>query len=292
MNRLRFGIIGFLLVIFCFSGCAKKQAIPKEITFQNDLRTALNLSAEKRLPILAFFFRPDCPWSRMMDDSTFSNKIVVGMSANMIFARIDVSQDSAIARQYGIAFFPTTIVFKNTGEEIDRLVGYYPPADYFNEVQLFLQGRETLADYLDRLADEPENVDYLMAIAEKYRNKSNFVEALKYYEMILKSGQADSTEHRIPVLFEMGTLHGELLDTSKSFDYFEKFISASRDSLKIQDAYRRKGYYRAGSGNRDGAIAQYKKYLKEFPGGVYAAWVRERIEELRIAQEGSRQVVR
>ncbi len=292
MYRIAYGVVVILFGFVCLAGCAKKQVIPKEITFQNDLRTALNLAAEKRLPILAFFFRPDCPWSRMMDDSTFSNKIVIGMSASMIFARIDISQDSAIARRYGITFFPTTIVFKNTGEEIDRLVGYYPPADYFNEVQLFLQGRETLADYLVRLADEPENVDYLMAIAEKYRNKSDFVEALKYYEMILKSNQADSLEHHIPVLFELGTLYGELHDTSKAFDYFEKFISASRDSLKIQDAYRRKGYYRAGSGNKDGAIAQYKKYLAEFPGGVYAAWVRERIEELRIAQEGSVQVVR
>ncbi len=292
MNRSSFYVLVIFLGSVCFWGCAKKQVVPKEISFQNDLRTALNLSAEKRSPVLAFFYRPDCPWSRMMDDSTFTNKIVIGMSANMIFARIDISQDSVTTRRYGIAFYPTTIVFKHTGEEIDRLVGYYPPADFFNEVQLFLQGRETLGDYLVRLADEPDNVDYMMAIGEKYRNKSEFVEALKYYGMVLNSSQADSADHYIPAMFEIGTLYGEMLDTVKSFEYFNKFLSMSRDTLKIQDVSRRIGYYRAGSGNKDGAIAQYKKYLKDFPGGVYTAWVRERIEELRIAQEGSMQVVR
>lgn len=285
MIRFRSVCAAMTLVSIILIGCGRKHESPREIIFQTDFGAALNLSVQKKMPLLVFFYRSDCPWSKMMDDSTFSNKLVIGMSASMIFARIDIQKDTMAARQAGVIYYPTTVVYKSTGEEIDRLVGFYPPADYFNEVQLFLRGRETLEDYLTRLSDEPDNIDYILAIAEKYRDRSNFVEALKYYEMILNSAAADSSEYRLPALFETAVLYGELGDTVKSFANFAKFMTSSQDSLKIQDAFRRIGHYRAIAKNKEGALAQYKKYLKSFPSGTYVSWVRERIEELRIQSE-------
>jgi tetratricopeptide (TPR) repeat protein len=286
-RKIKIAFIG-LLALMLQTGCQKKKVELTEITYQSDLKSALEVARTEKKPLLIDFYKNKCPWSRMLDDSTLSNKIIIDMSEKMVFIKIDADKDSTIARQYGVAFYPTIVVVKPGGNEIDRLTGYYPPAEFYNEIQLYLQGRETLDDYLGRLQDEPNEPDYLIAVAEKYRNRSEWDKALEYYKQILTLNLPDSEEFVQEALFEIAVLNGEKGDFPVSLANFQDLLGRKLDSLKRQDVARRMPFYMAKSGDAKQALILYQQYLDRYPNGDYANWVRDRMDDLRNTQPQER----
>lgn len=271
----------WLIVGLLFLGCQKKKAIPTEITYQSDLRSAQEVARAEKKPLLVEFYKSGCSWCRKMDDSTFTDKIIIELSDKIVFLKLDAGIDSVNARQFGVNYYPTVILFKSDGAEIDRLVGYYPPADFYNEIQLYLQGRETLEDYLDRLQDEPRRADYIMAVAEKYRNRADWDKSLSYYRQIISLGLPDAHEYVVKALFEIAVINGQKGDYPISLLKFADLLKRQLDTSLREDALRQMAYYMAKSGDAKQAIVLYRQYLDNYPNGEFADWVRDRVDDLR-----------
>ena len=268
-------IAGLLLV-----NCGSSRQVPQQISFFYNLQDARQVATAKNQPLILELYRPDCPWCKMLDDSTFSNPMVIEMSEKMTFAKINAERDSAVADLYGVSYYPTIVVARANGTEIDRLVGYYPPADFFNEVQLYLQGNETLADYLERLVDEPERVDYNLIVADRYRNRSDWDKALQYYTNVLKFSDPDSTAEAEKALFEIGGVQMEKGKFAIAAKAYSDFIARYPESSLAEDAVRRIPYCLAKNGEYKKALEQFQLYLNEHPRGKYSSWVSERIDSL------------
>ncbi len=263
-----------------FYACDKEEPPPQEISFVYDIHEALKLAVEKEQPVVVEFFKPDCPYSRMMDDSTFSSSIVISMSSTMIFAKINALVDTIAAENYGVSFYPTFIVFKSSGEEIDRLVGYYGPGEFFNEVQLFIQGNETLNDYHIRLEDEPERADYSLIIAEKYKHRSNWDKALEYYNNVLTLANEDNTYEVERALHGIADVYCEQGLFKQAAIKYEEFLLQYPQSELAEDAARKLPFCLAQDGQLDRAAEFFKSYLDSYPNGIYAGWVKDRIDEM------------
>jgi thioredoxin-related protein len=273
-------VLGLATVIFLF-GCQKKKVMPTEITYQSDLRSAQEVARTEKKPLLVEFFKAGCLWCRKLDDSTFTDKIIIELSDKIVFLKLDAGIDSAFAQQFGVTYYPTIILFKSDGAEIDRLVGYYPPADLYNEIQLYLQGRETLEDYLGRLQDEPRRADYIMAVAEKYRNRADWDKALGYYRQVLSLGLPDAHEYVLKALFEIAVVNGEKGDFPVSLANFTDLLKRQLDTSMREDALRQMAFYMVKSGDTKQAIVLYQQYLDSYPNGEFADWVRDRVDDLR-----------
>ena len=273
-------IMAVALITAVITSCEKAKIEPTEISFIFDMNEALKAAAESDQPLIAEFFKPDCPWSRMLDDSTFSNKTVISMAADMKFAKINATQDTATAAKYGVSFYPTIIVFRSSGEEIDRLVGYYPPADFFNEVQLYIQGNETLKDYHIRLADEPERVDYHLVLGEKYKYHSFWDKALEYYNNVLRLAGEDNAYELERATIGIADIYCERGEFGEAANQYEAFLVNYPESEKAEDAARKLPYCLAQDGQLDKAREYFTQYLDKYPGGIYTGWVREKIAEL------------
>jgi thioredoxin-related protein len=270
---LAFGVLLF--------GCQKKKAIPTEITYQSDLRSAQEVARAEKKPLLVEFYKAGCSWCKKMDDSTFTDKIIIELSDKIIFLKLDAGIDSINSKQFGVTYYPTVILFKSDGSEIDRLVGYYPPADFYNEIQLYLQGRETLEDYLSRLQDEPRRADYIMAVAEKYRNRADWDKSLGYYRQVLSLGLPDAHEYVLRALFEIAVINGLKEDYPVSLANFTDLLNRQLDTSLRENALRQMAFYMAKSGDSKQAIILYQQYLDNYPNGEFADWVRDRIDDLR-----------
>jgi outer membrane protein assembly factor BamD (BamD/ComL family) len=201
----------------------------------------------------------------------------------MVFVRIDAEKDSALARQFGVAFYPTIVVTRPDGSEIDRLVEYYPPTEFYNEVQLYLIGKETLEDYLTRLEDEPERVEYHLIVAQKYRNRSNWDKALEYYNNVVKLSADDQQDEVEEAMFETTGILAEKENYKTSITACRDFIKRFPDSERLEDVQRRIPYYMAQNGELSKAIKLFEKYLDDYPQGEYVDWVKQRISELNEA---------
>lgn len=260
--------------------CDKKKQEPQEISFIYDINEALKLAVEREQPVIAEFFKPDCPWSRIMDDSTFNSKVVISMSSEMVFAKINTQVDTIAAKKYGVSFYPTIIVFKSSGEEIDRLVGYYPPADFFNEIQLYLQSNETLQDYYVRLADEPERADYNLVLGEKYKYRSNWDKALEFYNNVLKLAGEENASEIEKALFGIADICCEQGLYEQAAIKYEEFLLQYPQSATAEDAARKLPYCLAQDGQLERGREFFQNYLNSYPGGIYTDWVNDRIDEL------------
>lgn len=282
-NKSILPILGLLIFTLILSGCGKAKKIPTEIDFKTDLDTATKIAADKNQPMVIVFLNSKCPWCKMLDDSTFSDKIVIDMSEKMVFVKLDDKKDSALTRQFGVVYYPTVVVTKPDGSEIDRLVEYYPPTDFYNEVQLYLIGKETLEDYLTRLEDEPERVEYHLIVAEKYRNRASWDKALEYYNNVIKLSPKDQQDETETAMFEIANIFAEREDYKASIKAFNDFIKRFSNSEKTEDARRRVPYYMAQNGDFNKALNFFEKYLDDYPQGEYIDWVKQRIDELNEA---------
>jgi tetratricopeptide (TPR) repeat protein len=281
----------FILIILLpvvIIGCSKQTKKHDYIEFQTNLDSARTMAVAEEEPLIIEFFKQGCPWSRMMDDSTFSDKIVIGMADDMLFCKIDADKDSAAAEQMKVSFYPTFIVCGPDGKEIDRMVGYYPPGDFFNEVQLFLQGNETLKDYKIRLADEPNRIEYHLILGEKYKYRSDWPKALEFYNNVVRLAQSDDDQRSIEIAkLGIADVYREMGEFPKAAYLYEEFLAQYPNSDKTEDAARKLPDCYAQMAQIDKAITLFHKYLDDYPNGAYSGWVKEKLEDLnRLEQAG------
>lgn len=90
----------------------------------------LVLKADK--PVLVDFWGEGCVPCKML--SPVFDALAEELNGDVIVAKVNTSEEMALAQKYGIMMIPTVIAFK-FGEEIERIVGVRDRSDYINMVK-------------------------------------------------------------------------------------------------------------------------------------------------------------
>ena len=87
----------------------------------------------------------------------------------MINLKIDAEKGEGIelAEKYNIRGFPTIVFTNNRGDEIDRIVGYKDPDQFFSELSRIKSGRNTLPTLLIDFQTNPNNFSTLFKLTKK-----------------------------------------------------------------------------------------------------------------------------
>ena len=247
---------------------------------------------------------------------TYRNDDVVALTANLVNVKVNAEKDSLISRKYGVAGFPTIVLAKSDGSEIDRIYGYADGPEFVTTINDYLADRNTLADYIRR-AEAAPTMQLYSQIAEKYTGRSKFEEAGGYYEKILSSDpenkqgysdsallwlaqmksrakkytEAEETLLRLPKMFPSSKLVDkaafEIANTHRYAKEFDKAIASYQDFLKIHpesdlasDAEIYIAYCHDKKGDKDGAIRLYKQFLTNHPNSSDTAWVKKQIDKI------------
>ena len=72
-----------------------------------------------------------------------------------------------LAQKFNVHGLPTLLVVDAAGSEIDRIVGYLPPAKFTPEIQRILKGEGTLPALKKKVADSPDDLGSAVALAKK-----------------------------------------------------------------------------------------------------------------------------
>jgi thioredoxin-related protein len=279
---MRCRIISSILAIMVtgLSCGSKEKQIPAKIEFQTDFGAALELAMAYDSPMIIDFFTDWCSWCKVLDTVTYVDPLVVGMSVDHVFVKVDADVDTNLARKYAISGFPTIVITKPDGEEIDRIWGYLGPTDFYNQVQLYLQGKETLDDYLSRLEDEPENLDYLSMIGEKFASRSKYDEAIEYYEKVVALDPDNEDGYAARAMASIWDIQGRARDYAGAIATCEKIARMFRGTEEADDAVAMIGYFTARSGNLKKALEMYRAYVEEYPESGNVEWVKRRIADI------------
>ena len=278
MKKLIFTIFSISVVIW--SGCSGgPKKLPTEITFVKDFEAAKAEAAKAKKSMVIDFYTSWCDWCDTLDADTFKDSLIIDMSKDFVFVKVDGEADSVMTQKFSVTGYPMVVITKPDGQEIDRVQGYLSPADFYNQVQLYLQGRETLEDYLTRLQDEPDNPDYLMTIGEKYLARSDWQKAIEYYKRVLALDTDNKRNLGSRALKAIGEVYGSSKDYKSAIQTCKDIITRFPTSLEAEDAAAMIGYYTAQSGDEKEALALYREYLQKYPEGRNA-WVQKRVADL------------
>jgi thioredoxin-related protein len=265
------------------SSCAKK--VPEGIQWASSLEDALKSAQKEDRHIIADFYSEKCPWCDRLEDSTFTHPEVIALSKDMIFVKAEAKEDTALRDQYEIAGFPTVILMKSSGEEIDRIYGYLPPEEFVSTIQSYLQGKETLEDVENRFRADSTDVELAFKLAEKYEARRKYEQAGLHYQKVVDLDPEDRKGKSQDALLNLAWLEIRKKDYLKAVDAFKNFLEKYPKSEMAEDAEMYIPYSYANAGDTTKALELYQKFLTDHPNSKDTSWVREKIEELK--KEGS-----
>ncbi|MCX6831603.1 MAG: thioredoxin family protein [candidate division Zixibacteria bacterium] len=123
-----------------------------------------------------------------MADTTLPDSYVQKFLNNFEIGKINAEVDTMTAARFGVRSFPTVLMLKPNGMEIDRIVGYLPPVEFVTAIVNAMSGIGTLDDLLNRLARKPKDVEITYEIGQKYRWRGDYDKAAAYFQEVMMLG--------------------------------------------------------------------------------------------------------
>ncbi|MDP3070654.1 MAG: thioredoxin family protein [Opitutaceae bacterium] len=175
-----------------FSGLALPPAVAQEtksaVAFRPlSLEGAFAAAQAERKLVFIDFFTTWCAPCKLLDQQTWTDpKVGELVNAKAVALKLDAEKEGrAAAKHYAIAAYPTLLVLKPDGTEVDRIVGFRDPARFIADFAAGVAGRPTLVRAHDAVtsasADSREAVRARYDLAKTLARAGQSAEALEHY---------------------------------------------------------------------------------------------------------------
>ncbi len=153
-------------------------------------KAACMMAGQSRRIVLVDFYTTWCGPCKMLDETTWKNKEVrAWLDKTAVCRKIDAEKDTALAARYKIRAYPTILLLRPDGTEIDRLVGFREPKVFLSEAKQALGGVDSIARARQKSAAAgKDNPQARMEYADALAAKSRYADALKEYLWCLDEG--------------------------------------------------------------------------------------------------------
>jgi tetratricopeptide (TPR) repeat protein len=194
--------------------------------------------------------------------------------------KLNAEKDTLTAARYRVKSYPTVMVLKKDGTEIDRVVGYYRARPFMEEVENYLAGRNTLASFAAMEPDSGTNPGYVGRLAERYLYHGLYEEARTRYKKLVVMDPKNSSGLVDDALYSLARMSRKEKDYASDRNYAQQIIDRYPDS----DMYKAAILEKAGALRRDDKLALarsvYLDYAKRFPSDEDAPWAKEQADTL------------
>jgi thiol-disulfide isomerase/thioredoxin len=134
--------------------------------------------------VLVDFYTTWCGPCKMLDKTTWTDAAVIQLLEQKTVAlRLDAEKETALSKRYKIEAYPSVLLLKPDGTEIDRLVGYKEPKAFMEDFNAALQGKDSIARAREKLVaagtnDPSARMQFGMALAQKGKDAEALAEFL------------------------------------------------------------------------------------------------------------------
>jgi tetratricopeptide (TPR) repeat protein len=196
-------------------------------------------------------------------------------------AKVNAEKDTVTAAKYHVSGYPTIMVLKKDGTEIDRLVGYSRAPEFISQVEDYLAGRNTMAAYAAMEPDSGSDPGYVYRLADRLLYHGRGDEARPRYEKVIQMDPKNHSEMVDDALYQLARMARKDKDYASDRRYAQRIIDHYPDSdmyrsafLEIAGAYRRETKYKE-------AMPIYVDYAKRFPDDEDAPYAKEQADSCR-----------
>lgn len=267
-------LLSTLLLIF-FISCSSNTADEAEAQAQkssavNFMHTnfaeALSKAKQENKPMLIDVYATWCGPCNRLDKIVFSDEEAAKfINAQFVSLKVDGEKGEGpeLLKEFNIPGYPTILLIDQNGEEIDRVVGFDGnKEEWMQTLKDYMEGKNTLQDYLARLETESDNVKLNYELAEKYLYREEEEKALKYYQKVVELDPADEMGFQNDSRYQIATLQMRINDDPEPL---KEFIKNSSNDDYVERAYHSLArYYRE---QRDVAelVSTYENAIARFP---------------------------
>ena len=273
---------------FLAVGCAtqKKEVAPAGIAWKNAMDTALADASEHSRPILLDFYTDWCVWCKALDESTYTDSAFVQFSKRFTCAKVNAEVDTVSAERYRVRSYPTVLLLRADGTEIDRVVGYYRAPEFMALVEDYLAGRNTLASLIAGEASQGSDPVFVSKLADRYFEHGLYDDARTRYEKMTSLDPKNQSGLVDDALLNLARMSRK----DKDYAAYRKYAQTILDRYPQSDGAKTAFLQVADSWKRGGDLARarglYLDYAKRYPDDEDAPWAKEQADTLgaRIAR--------
>jgi tetratricopeptide (TPR) repeat protein len=212
-----------------------------------------------------------------MADTTLPDSYVQKFLNNFAIAKINAEIDTITAARYGVRSYPTILVLKPNGVEIDRLVGYYPPVEFVGGIVNALSGIGTLEDLQNKLAARPKDVDLTYEVGQKYRWRGDYDKAAAYFQQVMALDTNNAKKLAAQAAYNLGHMQYKEKNYSAAIGLWQKMIGTYPQDSAIIDAQLMVALSYQKANDFKNAKAEFKHFLQKYPDTDEKEWINEQL---------------
>jgi thiol-disulfide isomerase/thioredoxin len=146
--------------------------------------------------VLVDFYTTWCGPCKLLDKTTWTDASVIQLlEEKTVSLRIDAEKELALSKRYKIEAYPSVLLIKPDGTEIDRLVGYKEPMAFIKDFNAALAGKDSISRAKEELRADGTNdpsarMKFGAALAQKGMDAEALTEYLWCFDHGLEAGPA------------------------------------------------------------------------------------------------------
>lgn len=151
-------------------------------------------AAQSNKIVLVDFYTSWCVPCKLLDKTTWTDAAVIQLLQQKTVAlRIDAEKEAALSKRYKIEAYPSVLLIKPDGTEIDRLVGYKEPKEFIDDFNAALNGKDSVSRASDKVSatgtyDPMARMELGTALAAKGNDSEALTEYLWCFDHGLEAG--------------------------------------------------------------------------------------------------------
>ena len=204
-------------------------------------------------------------------------------SEKVVLAKIDAEVDTALAKKYFVSGYPTFVLVKSDGTEIDRIIGYMDIEEFTQTLNDYQNGIGTLDDLLARLEKSPDR-EMALEVANKYKFSGRPAEATRWFSRVIELGQPTDS-----ISGEARSAEANMFYRAKDYERaLSDFVGIEEDfggTMFARDALIWQGLIHTRMENKSHAIASFENFLKIYPESEDVDYVNRKLADLRDSEK-------
>ncbi len=178
--------VSFVAICLCSGIPAFAEGPFRDLSFDAAVKAA---EAEKKI-VFIDFYTTWCGPCKMLDKTTWKDeKVIEWFKTTAVGIKIDAEKEEDLAKKFKVASYPTLILLKPEGKEIDRLSGYRDAETFLADVNAALDGKDSLTRARAEAADSPTDYKARMDYGRELARRGRHEEALKEFLWCFDEGE-------------------------------------------------------------------------------------------------------
>ena len=283
MKSPRSWIVGAMALSLVVGGCAtaKKEA-PAAIVWNTAMDAAVADAGKNGRPILLDLYTDWCEWCKALDDTTYTDPRFIEFSKRFTCVRLNAEVDTVTAAHYRVKSYPSVLVLRSDGTEIDRVVGYSRAPEFMGQIEDYLDGRNTLASMVAAESSKGADPTYEAKLADRYFEHGLYDDAKIRYVRVIALDPGNKSEIVDDALMSLARMSRKDKDYASARKYAQAVLDRYPSSDAMKSAFLEVGINWKRSGNLAKARKVFLDYAGKFPEDEDAPYAREQADTLAV----------